>query len=148
MSELKSRLTADMKTAMKSGEKDRLGVIRMLLAAVKQREVDDQKALDDADIIAVLTKQAKQRRESIEQYEAAGRTDLADVEKFELGIIEHYLPQPLSDAELDQLIRDAISEIGATGMAQMGQVMNRVREQAAGRADMGAVSARVKAQLG
>jgi len=147
MSELKARLTADMKAAMKSGDKERLAVIRMLLAAIKQKEVDERVELSDADVIAVLNKQAKQRKESIDQFRNAGRNDLADSESFELSIIESYLPQPLSEAELDQLIQTAITEIGATGMAQMGQVMNLVRERAAGRADMALVSARVKAAL-
>jgi len=147
MSELKARLTADMKAAMKSGDKERLAVIRMLLAAIKQKEVDERVELRDADIIAVLNKQAKQRKESIDQFRNAGRNDLADSESFELSIIESYLPQPLSEAELDQLIQTAITEIGATSMAQMGQVMNLVRERAAGRADMALVSAKVKAAL-
>jgi len=147
MSELKARLTADMKAAMKSGDKERLAVIRMLLAAIKQKEVDERVELRDADIIAVLNKQAKQRKESIDQFRNAGRNDLADSESFELSIIESYLPQPLSETELDQLIQSAITETGATSMAQMGQVMNLIRERAAGRADMALVSARVKAAL-
>ncbi len=147
MSELKARLVDDMKTAMKAGEKDRLTTIRLLLAAIKQKEVDDRKDLDDGDVLAILTKQAKQRRESIAQYEAAGRDDLIAVEAFELTIIDQYLPQPLSEDELRGIVADALSETGASGMAQMGQVMNIVRAKAAGRADMGLVSKLVKDAL-
>lgn len=147
MSEIKTRLTADMKTAMKAGEKDRLGVIRMLLAAIKQREVDERRELADADLIAVLDKQAKQRRESLEQYRKAGRDDLADTEAFELTVIESYLPQPLTAEELEALVQKAIDETGASAMADMGKVMNLVRERAAGRADMSQVSAQVRQRL-
>lgn len=147
MSELKARLVDDMKTAMKAGEKDRLTTIRLLLAAIKQKEVDDRKDLDDGDVLAILTKQAKQRRESIAQYEAAGRDDLIAVEAFELTIIDQYLPQPLSEDELRSIVADALSETGASSMAQMGQVMNIVRAKAAGRADMGLVSKLVKDAL-
>ncbi|MGC9456294.1 MAG: GatB/YqeY domain-containing protein [Halothiobacillaceae bacterium] len=147
MSEIKTRLTADMKTAMKAGEKGRLGVIRMLLAAIKQREVDERRELADADLIAVLDKQAKQRRESLEQYRKAGRDDLADTEAFELTVIESYLPQPLTAEELEALIQKAIDETGASAMADMGKVMNLVRDRAAGRADMSQVSAQVRQRL-
>ncbi|MFP4273279.1 MAG: GatB/YqeY domain-containing protein [Halothiobacillaceae bacterium] len=147
MSEIKARLTDDMKAAMKAGEKDRLGVIRMVLAAVKQREVDERRELSDSDLLAVLDKQAKQRRESLTQYREAGRDDLADTEAFELSVIESYLPKPLDPDELAALIRSAIEETGASGMQDMGRVMNVVRERAAGRADMGQVSAQVKKQL-
>ncbi|MFP4295275.1 MAG: GatB/YqeY domain-containing protein [Halothiobacillaceae bacterium] len=147
MSEIKARLTDDMKAAMKAGEKDRLGVIRMVLAAVKQREVDERRELSDSDLLAVLDKQAKQRRESLTQYREAGRDDLADTEAFELSVIESYLPKPLDPDELAALIRSAIEETGASGMQDMGRVMNVVRERAAGRADMGEVSAQVKKQL-
>lgn len=147
MSDIKSRLVGDMKTAMKAGEKNRLATIRLLMAAIKQKEVDERKELDDADILAILTKQAKQRRESIEQFEAAGRQDLIEIEQFELGIIEQYLPQQLSEDELRDIVAAALAETGATGMAQMGQVMNVVRTNVAGRGDMGLVSKLVKDAL-
>lgn len=148
MSELKARLQADMKSAMKAGEKDRLGVIRLIMAAVKQREVDERIELDDAEIIAVLDRMTKQRRESIAQYESAGRDDLAAVEKAEIGVIQQYLPQSLSEAEIDDLIRAAIAETGAEGIGGMGKVMAVIKAPMQGRADMSRVSARVKALLG
>jgi uncharacterized protein YqeY len=148
MSSLKERLQADMKAAMKAGEKERLGVIRLIMAAVKQREVDERIQLDDGQITAVLDKMVKQRRESINQYQAAGRTDLAAVESAEIDIIQTYLPQALSEAEIDALIRDAITETGAAGVSGMGKVMAMLKPKMQGRADMAAVSARVKSLLG
>lgn len=148
MSELKARLVSDMKSAMKAGEKDRLGVIRLINAAIKQREVDERIELTDADVIAVLDRMVKQRRESIRQYEAGGRPDLASVESAEIGIIEVYLPQRLSDAEVDAMIRAAIAETGAEGASGMGKVMAIIKPKMQGRADMSAVSARLKGLLG
>ncbi|MEJ2602233.1 MAG: GatB/YqeY domain-containing protein [Gammaproteobacteria bacterium] len=145
--ELKDRITADMKTAMRAGEKDRLGVIRMLLAAIKQREVDERKELTDADVLAVLEKMVKQRRESVAQYESGGRQDLADKETTEIAVLSTYLPEPLSDAEIEALIDAALAETGAESLRDMGKVMGLVKSRARGRADMGAVSARVKSKL-
>jgi uncharacterized protein YqeY len=147
MSALKARLTDDMKSAMKSGEKQRLGVIRLLLAALKQKEVDERITLTDDDVLTILIKQAKQRRESMTQYEAAGRADLLAVEQYELELIESYLPAKLSDEEIQQIIAETVSATGAQGVAQMGTVMNAVREKVAGRADMGQVSQWVKSAL-
>ena len=144
---LKNRLQDDMKTALKSKDKDRLGTIRLILAAVKQREVDERINLDDAAIITVLDRMAKQRRESISQFQNAGRTDLADKEEFELAVIQSYLPAALSDAELDQLIEAAMVESGASSIRDMGKVMALIKPKAQGRADMTALSARVKARL-
>mgnify|MGYP002712972859 CR=1 FL=1 len=144
---LKQTLTDDMKSAMRAGDKPRLGVIRLALAAIKQREVDERIELDDAQVLATLEKMLKQRRDSVTQYEAADREDLAEQERFEIGIIEHYLPTPLDEAELDAIIDAAIAETGASSMRDMGQVMAKVKQRAAGRADMAAVSAQVKAKL-
>jgi len=148
MSELKLRLQSDMKTAMKAGEKDRLGVIRLILAAIKQREVDERIELDDAAVLAVLDKMVKQRRESVSQYEAANREDLAAVERAEITVIQSYLPAPLGYDEIEALIAAAIEETGAAGPSGMGKVMAVLREPMQGRADMTVVSARVKQQLG
>jgi uncharacterized protein YqeY len=148
MSALKERLQSDMKAAMKSGEKERLGVIRLILAAIKQREVDERIQLDDAQVIAVLDKMVKQRRESISQYQAAGRADLVAVESAELAVIQDYLPQALSEAEVNALIREAMAESGAAGVGDMGKVMALLKPRMQGRADMAAVSGRVKALLG
>ncbi|MDD3577227.1 GatB/YqeY domain-containing protein [Halothiobacillus sp.] len=148
MSALKARLTDDMKLAMKSGDKSRLGVIRLLLAAIKQKEVDERITLSDDDVLAILVKQSKQRRESIDQFKTAGRDDLVKTEQFELEVIETYLPAKLSEAEIRQIITDAIAATGAQGVAQMGAVMNAVRAKVAGRADLAAVSQWVKAALG
>jgi len=145
---LKAQIQADMKTAMKAGDKTRLGVIRLILAAVKQREVDERIELDDAQVLAVLDKMVKQRRDSIDQYSAAGREDLADVERFEISVIQGYLPAALSDAEIARLVDEAVSESGATAMSDMGKVMGHLRPKVQGRADMGAVSALVKQRLG
>jgi hypothetical protein len=145
---LKERITEDMKAAMRASEKERLSTIRMLQAAIKQREVDERIMLDDAQVIAVLEKMVKQRRESIVQFEQGGRTDLADKEKAEIALLQSYLPAQLSEAEVDALIQEAIGSTGATSMKDMGKVMAAVKAKAAGRTDMGAVSARIKAQLG
>ncbi|WP_395770503.1 GatB/YqeY domain-containing protein [Arenimonas sp.] len=144
---LKAQLTEDMKTAMKAGEKDRLGVIRLINAAIKQKEVDERIEMTDELVLAVLEKMLKQRKDSISQYEAAGRTDLADIEKFESGIIQAYLPQPLSQAEVEALVAKAIADTGADGPQAMGKVIAALKPQLAGRADMGAVSGMVKAAL-
>lgn len=144
---LKLRIQEDMKTAMKAGEKERLGVIRLILAAIKQREVDERITLDDTQVLAVLDKMLKQRRDSISQYSAAGRQDLADVESAEAVIIQEYLPQALTEAEIDALIDQAITETGAAGIAGMGKVMGVLKPQMQGRADMAVVSARIKARL-
>jgi hypothetical protein len=145
---LKAQIQADMKTAMKAGDKTRLGVIRLILAAVKQREVDERIELDDAQVLAVLDKMVKQRRDSIDQYSAAGREDLADVERFEITVVQGYLPAALSDAEIARLVDEAVSASGATAMSDMGKVMGHLRPKVQGRADMGAVSALVKQRLG
>jgi len=144
---LKSQIQTDMKTAMKAGDKARLGVIRLILAAVKQREVDERIELDDSQVLAVLDKMAKQRRDSITQYSAAGRQDLADQEKFELEVIQGYLPAALSEAELSVLLDAALAETGAAAMSDMGKVMAVLRPQVQGRANMGVVSGLVKRRL-
>ena len=144
---LKDTLTNDMKTAMKAGDKDRLKVVRLLLADIKRVEVDTRKELDDAALLGIVEKAVKQRRDSIEQFTKGNRTDLADIEQAELEVIEAYLPEPLSEAELDALIEAAIGSTGASGMRDMGKVMATIRSEAAGRADMGAVGAKVKARL-
>jgi uncharacterized protein YqeY len=145
---LKQRIQDDMKSAMKAGEKVRLGVIRLILAAIKQIEVDQRIVLDDAQVTAVLDKMLKQRRDSITQYAAAGRTDLADVESVELGIIQEYMPQALTDAEVEALVEQAVAETGAASIAAMGKVMALLKPKLQGRADIGAVSALIKARLG
>jgi uncharacterized protein YqeY len=145
---LKQQLTEDMKTAMRGGDKDRLGVIRLILAAIKQREVDERIQLDDTQTIAVLEKMLKQRKDSVSQYLAAGREDLADVERAEMGVIEAYLPAKLSEAEIDALIEAAVAETGASSARDMGKVVAAVKAKAAGRADMALVSGRIKARLG
>lgn len=145
---LKSQIQADMKSAMKAGEKDRLGVIRLILAAVKQREVDERIELDDTQVLAVLDKMIKQRRDSVTQYDAAGRADLAAVERFEIEVIQGYLPAALTTDELTALIEQAVATTGASAMNEMSKVMAVVRPQVQGRADMGAVSALVKQRLG
>lgn len=136
-----------MKTALKAGDKRRLGAVRLILAAVKQKEVDERKELTDPEVLAVLEKMLKQRRDSISQYEQAGRTDLAEQEAFEVGVIQGYLPAALGDAEIAALIEEAIAATGAKAMADMGKVMAIVKPKIQGRADMGAVSARVKQRL-
>lgn len=147
MSQLKTRLTEDMKAAMKSGDKDRLGVIRLVNAAIKQREVDERVSLDDTQVLNVLEKMLKQRKDSIDQFDSAGRADLAAVEKFEVGVIRDYLPAPLSAQEVAALITAAVAETGASGPRDMGRVIALLKAQTAGRADMGEVSTLVKQQL-
>ena len=145
---LKTRLTDDMKTAMKAGEKDRLGVIRLVNAAIKQREVDERVELDDAQVLAVLEKMLKQRKDSVTQYEAAGREDLAAVERFEMGVIQAYLPAQLGTGEIEAIVAKAVADSGASSPKDMGKVVALVKPQVAGRADMGQVSALVKQKLG
>ncbi len=145
---LKERITEDMKNAMRAGEKDRLGVIRMLTSAIKQREVDERIVLDDAQVLAVIEKLVKMRRESVVQFEAGGRPELAAKESAEIVLLQAYLPAQLSDEELDGLIRAAIAQTGAASVKDMGKVMAIVKGEAAGRADMSAVSGRIKALLG
>jgi len=144
---LKDKLVEDMKTAMKGGDKDRLGVIRLVNAAIKQREVDERVLLDDTQVLSVLEKMLKQRRDSVQQFEAAARQDLADKEKFEIGVIQGYLPAQLSAAEVDAAIATAIGEAGATSAKDMGKVMGLVKTKVAGRTDMGKLSELVKAKL-
>jgi uncharacterized protein YqeY len=137
-----------MKTAMKAGDKDRLKVVRLIMAAVKQVEVDQRVELDDAGVLSVLDKMVKQRRDSVEQFQKGDRQDLADIELAEIVVLEDYLPEQLSDAELEAMIDEAISSTGAETIRDMGKVMGAIKDRAAGRADMGAVGARVKARLG
>ncbi len=144
---LKQQLTDDMKTAMKAGEKERLGVIRLINAAIKQREVDERIELDDAAVLAVLEKMVKQRKDSITQYEAAKREDLAAVERAEIAVIETYLPAKLGEAEVLAAIQAAIAQTGASGPADMGKLMAVLKPRLAGQADMGQVSALVKKAL-
>ena len=144
---LKARLIEDMKAAMKGGEKDKLLVIRLINAGIKQREVDERIELDDAQVLAVLEKMQKQRRDSITQYDAAGRDDLASVERYEMGIIQAYLPAPLDPAELEALVDASIAESGAKGPQDMGKVIAVLKPKVAGRADMGALSGLVKKKL-
>jgi uncharacterized protein YqeY len=144
---LRERITEDMKTAMRAGEKDRLGTIRLILAAIKQREVDERIVLDDSQVLAVLEKMVKQRKEAIAQFETGGRADLVAKESAELLVVQGYLPSQLSDAELDAVIAEAISSTGAASIKDMGKVMGVVKAKAQGRADMTAVSARIKQRL-
>ena len=144
---LKQRITEDMKTAMRAKDTARLGAIRLLLAAMKQREVDERIELSDADVIAIIEKMNKQRRDSISQYEAAGRQDLADVEKFEMSVLADYMPQQLGEDEIASAVAEAIAATGAVGPQDMGKVMGVLKPKLAGRADMGRVSALIKAQL-
>jgi uncharacterized protein len=144
---LKAQLTDDMKAAMKSGDKERLGVIRLINAAIKQREVDERIQLDDTQVLSVLEKMLKQRRDSVSQFQAAGRTDLADKETFEIGVIQSYMPAQLSAAEVDAIITATIAEAGATGPKDMGKVMGLVRPKVAGKTDMGKLSEAIKAKL-
>ena len=147
MSELKQRINDDVKSAMRNREKELLAVLRLITAAIKQVEVDQRIELDDQKVIAVLDKLAKQHRDSIEQYNKAERADLAEKERFELVIVQSYLPAALSEEEIAQLIQDAIAETGANDMKDMGKVMGILKSKAQGRADMGKLSAQVKAQL-
>ncbi len=144
---LKSRITEDMKVAMRAHEAERLGTIRMLLAALKQREVDERIEVTDADVLAVIEKMVKQRKDSIAQFEAGKRPDLAAKERAEIDVLHAYMPAQASDAEIDAEIAAALAASGASGMAAMGKVMAVLKPKLAGRADMGAVSARVKAKL-
>ena len=146
-SELKIRINEDMKAAMRAKEKERLGTIRLILAAIKQREVDERIELDDTQVLAVLDKMVKQRRDSIEQYVNAGREELADKERFELDIIQSYMPAALSEAELDTLIKEVVVAVGANSMQDMGKVMAELKPKIQGRADMGHVSQKVKAAI-
>jgi uncharacterized protein len=147
MSMLKARLIEDMKAAMKSGEKDKLGVIRLINAAIKQREVDERILLDDTQVLAAIEKMLKQRKDSINQYEAANRQDLADVEKYEVGVISSYLPAQLSETEVAAIIDAAIANAGATSAKDMGKVIALVKPQVAGKADMGKLSEAIKQKL-
>lgn len=144
---LKTRITDDMKDAMRAKDTARLSAIRMLLAAIKQREVDERIELGDADVLAVIEKMIKQRKDSIAQFEAGKREDLAAIERAEVAVLAAYLPAQLSDAEIDALIAEAITATGAAGMAGMGKVMGVLKPKLAGRADLGAVSAKVRAKL-
>ncbi len=144
---LKARIAEDMKAALRGRETERLSALRLLLAAIKQREIDSRTELDDAGVVAVVDKLIKQRRDSVEQYLAAGRQDLADRERYEIEVLSAYLPQPLSNDELAALIRQAIAETGATSARDMGKVMAWIKPRAAGRADMSALSAQVKQAL-
>jgi len=145
---LKTRITEDMKTAMRAKDTARLSTIRMLLAAIKQREVDERIELTDADVLAVIEKMLKQRKDSITQFEAGRREDLAAIERAEVAVLSGYMPAPLADAEIDAEVAAAIASTGAAGMAGMGKVMAVLKPKLAGRVDMAAVSARVKARLG
>jgi len=147
-SALKQRITEDMKSAMRAADKRRLGTIRLLMAAIKQREVDDRIALDDAQVIAAIEKMIKQRRDSISQYQAAGRQELADQEIYEIEVLQTYMPAALSEAEVDVLIEAAITNTGAVSAKDMGKVIAALKAQAQGRADMGKVSTKVKTKLG
>ena len=144
---LKDRITDDMKAAMRSGERERLSTVRLILAAIKQREVDERITLDDSQVLAVLERMVKQRRESIAQFESGGRADLVAKESAELAIVRSYLPEQLSDSELAALIDEAIRSSGAASLKDMGKVMGAVKAKAQGRADMGALSARIKERL-
>jgi uncharacterized protein YqeY len=145
---LKAQITADMKSAMKAGEKERLRVVRLILAAIKQVEVDQRIEMDDAAVLAVLDKMVKQRRDSVTQFQNGNRNDLADIELAEIAILENYLPEQLSDAEVDDMVSAAIEATGAQGIRDMGKVMAEIKSRAAGRADMAAVGSKVKARLG
>ncbi len=144
---LKGQITEDMKSAMKAGDKDRLKVVRLIMAAIKQVEVDRRIELDDTAVLTVLDKMVKQRRDSVEQFQEGNRKDLAEIELAEIAVLKDYLPEQLSDAELDTMIDEAIRSAGAESIRDMGKVMGQIKPQAAGRADMGAVGARVKARL-
>jgi uncharacterized protein YqeY len=147
---LKARITEDMKNAMRAREATRLSTIRMLLAAMKQREVDERIQLSDPDVVAIIDKMIKQRRESIAQFDAGNRPDLAAAERAEITLLQAYMPQPLSETEIDALIASAVAEVaqgGLVGLAAMGKVMGAIRPQLAGRADMSLVSAKVKSRL-
>jgi uncharacterized protein len=144
---LKERITDDMKAAMRAGEKERLGVIRMITAAIKQREVDERITLDDAQVLSVLEKMIKQRKESLTQFQAGNRQDLVDKESAEIALLQTYMPAQLSDAEIDAMIAAAIAATGASSVKEMGKIMGLIKAKAQGRADMGAVGAKIKAKL-
>ena len=145
---LKARITEDMKAAMRSGEKDRLSCIRMLQAGIKQREVDERIELGDADVLSVIEKMIKQRKESVAQFEAGKRPDLVARESAEIALLTGYLPAQLGEAELATLVREAVAATGASSMKDMGKVMAALKPKVQGRADMGALSARIKSALG
>jgi uncharacterized protein YqeY len=145
---LRDRITEDMKTAMRAGEKERLATVRLILSAIKQREVDERITLDDSQVLAAIEKMIKQRKEAITQFDAGGRADLVAKETAEIAILQTYLPAQMSDAEIDGLITEAIASSGAASIKDMGKVMAAVKAKAQGRADMGAVSARIKQKLG
>ena len=145
---LKAQITEDMKNAMRAKETARLGTIRLLLSAIKQREVDERIELTDADVISVIEKMLKQRRDSIAAYESANRTDLADIEKFEVSVLQTYLPQQLTEDELKAVLEKVVAESGAAGMQDMGKVMAAIKPLVAGKADMGKISGLIKARLG
>ncbi|MBZ0221693.1 MAG: GatB/YqeY domain-containing protein [Dokdonella sp.] len=145
---LKLRINDDMKTAMKGGDKQRLGVIRLINAAIKQREVDERITLDDTQVLAVLEKMLKQRKDSVSQFEAAARDDLVAIERFEMEVIQAYLPAQLGDAEVEAIVSKAIADAGASSAKDMGKVVALVKPLIAGRADMGKVSALIKTRLG
>jgi hypothetical protein len=145
---LRLQIAEDMKSAMRAKDAPRLSAIRLLMAAIKQREVDERIELSDDQVIAAIEKMLKQRRDSISQFESAGRQDLADTEKFEVSVLQGYMPQPLTEAEAEALVAAAIVSSGAVGVKDMGKVMAIVKPQMAGRADMGKVSALIKAKLG
>jgi len=145
---LKERITDDMKAAMRAGAKERLGVIRMITSAIKQREVDERITLDDAQVLNVLEKMIKQRKESLAQFQAGNRPDLVEKETAEIALIQSYMPSQLADAEIDSLILEAIAASGAASIKDMGKVMGIIKAKAQGRADMAAVGAKIKAKLG
>ena len=145
---LKERITEDMKSAMRAAQKERLGTVRMILAGIKQREVDERVTLDDSQVLAVIDKMVKQRKESIAQFETGGRADLVAKEQAEIALLQEYLPTQLSPAEIEALISAAIAKTGAASIKDMGKVMGALKSELAGRADMGAVSARIKQKLG
>ncbi|MDO5101900.1 MAG: GatB/YqeY domain-containing protein [Lautropia sp.] len=144
---LKARIDADMKTAMRARERERLGALRLLMAAIKQKEVDERITLDDAQVLAIIEKLVKQRRDSIEQFEKAGRQELAEQERLELVVLDAYRPAQADEAQIDAVVQAAIQQTGASGMADMGKVMAIVKTQLAGQADLAAVSAKVRARL-
>ena len=144
---LKDRVTEDMKAAMRARQSARLSTIRLLLAAMKQREVDERITLSDADVLSIIDKMIKQRRDSVTQFEAGGRQDLVDIERAEVAVLAEYMPQPLSPTEIEEMINAAIADTGAASIAGMGKVMAALRPKLAGRADLGDVSAKVKARL-
>ena len=145
---LKARISEDMKNAMRAKDSARLGAIRLLLSAIKQREVDERIEVNDTQVVEAIEKMLKQRRDSIFQYEAASRNDLADVEKFEVSVLQEYLPQALTEAEVDAILQQAIADTGAAGIKDMSKVMAAVKPQVVGRADMGKISGLIKAKLG